>query len=266
MSSGWHVVKYGGSLGEAALKGFAADVATLARQGLRLLVVHGGGPEVSRWSERLGLEPRWLGGLRVTDAETLALAEMVLAGRVSKALSAAITAAGVPALGLSALDAGLIEAVPYPAASGLGCVARPGRVDTALLEHLADGGWLTVLAPIAALGGEHYNVNADDVAAAVAGALRADELIMLTDVAGIWESGGGELRFLERATADRLRELLESGEIAGGMRPKVLAALQALSLGAHRARIIDGRTEHALVRAIDDPHLGTELLGEVAEA
>ncbi|MBX5465390.1 MAG: acetylglutamate kinase [Clostridia bacterium] len=249
------MVKHGGSLG-GGLGSLPGDLGRLAASGLRPVVVHGGGPELSRWSARLGIEPRWRDGLRVTDAATLELAEMVLAGRVNRRLTAALAAAGLPAVGLAGLDGGLLEVAPAAPEEGLGFVARVRRVEPALLETLAAGGFLPVVAPLGRAGEQTYNINADQVAAALAAALGAT-LVLLTDVPGV--SAGGSWR--TRLEPGEARALLASGEAAGGMRPKLEACLEALAGGAPRVVIVDGRAPHALLRALGGEleGVGTEL-------
>ncbi|MDI3298690.1 MAG: acetylglutamate kinase [Bacillota bacterium] len=249
------MVKHGGSLGEG-LGTLAADLARLMAAGLKTVLVHGGGPELSSWSGRLGIRPRWRDGLRVTDEATLELAEMVLAGRVNRRLTTALGAAGLPAVGVAGVDGGLLELAPSAPEEGLGYVARVRGVQPALLETLLAGGFLPVVAPVGRVGGQTYNINADQVAAALAAALGAT-LVLLTDVPGV--TAGGTWR--TRLAPEEARALLASGEASGGMRPKLEACLEALARGAARVVIVDGRAPHALLRALGGglEGVGTEL-------
>ncbi|HEY8552175.1 MAG TPA: acetylglutamate kinase [Thermaerobacter sp.] len=233
--------------------GVLRDVAMLRALGVRPVVVHGGGKAITAWLDRLGLPARFVDGLRVTDAATLAVVEMVLAGQVNKALVTGLNqAAGRPiAVGLSGCDAGLLVARPKrPAGRDLGYVGEIVRVNTAFLLQLLDAGFVPVIAPLAVgEGGTRYNVNADDAAAAVAGALRAEKLVFLTDVPGVMADvdGDGEPETVSRLDADTARAFIARGEIRGGMVPKVEAGLRALAAGAGSVHIVDGRRPYALL-------------------
>ncbi len=219
-----------------------------------LCVVHGGGDEVSALQRRLGLEPRFVGGRRVTEEADIALLRMALSGLSNKQLVAALVGAGVPAVGLSGEDAGLIAA-RLSADPALGLVGTPSAVNVALLRHMLSGGYLPVLSPVArrqgvaGLGAEALNVNGDDAAAAIASALRADELLMVADVPGVLVAGVP----CDVLTAEAARALIVSGEASGGMAAKLEAALAALARGVSRVRIGD-------VGAITSAERGTSIV------
>ena len=266
MLAGWHhlhacvgrtiVVKYGGAaMGRPELRAsFAADIVRLQRAGVRPIVVHGGGPQIDALMRRVGKSPRFVDGLRVTDAETMELVEMVLAGTINSEVVALLNRHGGRAVGLTGKDAGLILAhreahrLPSGEIVDLGLVGEIERVDAAPLEILEDHALIPVVAPIAAgRDGETYNVNADYVAAALAAAVHAVMLLQVTDVPGIRDAAGRLVRHLDRAGVERL---VDTGVIDGGMRPKTDAALRALAGGVERVKIIDGRHPHAVALAV----------------
>lgn len=230
------VVKIGGRACEApgALRELAAEAASLSGD---LLFVHGGGAEVSHWCGRLGIAPRFIDGLRVTDAATLEVAAAVLAGLANKRLVAALREAGVDAVGLAALDGGIVELAPHPDAARLGAVGAVRRVDAALLRALWDGGRVPVLASIGAGSGALLNVNADDLAAALAPALGAGALVLLCDTPGVMLDGA-IVPALDRAALDRA---LAHPGVTGGMRAKLHAAAAALDGGVTRVAIASWR-------------------------
>ena len=209
------VVKLGGRVLEApgAAQELAREIATLGA--VPLLLVHGGGAEVTRWSERLGLLPRFHEGLRVTDPETLDIAVAVLAGLANKRLVAALRAGGVDAVGIAALDGGAVEIEPHPDAAFLGAVGRVRRVRTEFLNQVLDAGRVPVMASIGAFEGRLANVNADDLAAGLAGALGASLLVLLSDTPGLLLGGS----LVDRLEARAIAELLYHPEVTGGMRP-----------------------------------------------
>jgi acetylglutamate kinase len=229
------VIKIGGaSLGGGADPVVAA-AARHARRGGRTLVVHGGGSEITAWCRRLGIESRFRDGLRVTDADTADVVEMVLAGRVGRALAAAFTAAGVPAVSLSGKDAGLFAVEPLD--PGLGQVGHLGRVEAGVLAALWGAGLLPVVAPVGpGPGGRTFNVNADDAAADLAAALGAATLLLVSDVPGVLVDG----RLLPRCSPAQAEELIAAGVVTAGMVPKVRACLRAVAAGVGRAVITDG--------------------------
>jgi acetylglutamate kinase len=248
------VVKYGGhAMGEGG-NSFARDVVLLKQVGIHPIVVHGGGPQIGLMLKRLGIESRFVDGLRVTDAETMEVVEMVLAGTINKQLVAAINAEGGCAIGLTGKDGGLIEAkkVLRSKVEGdvrteidLGFVGEPQRVAAGVLETLQRSDIIPVIAPIGVgAGGETYNINADTVAGAVAAALKATRLLLLTDVAGVLDA---DKRLLSEITAAVARRMIADGVIYGGMIPKVETCLDAVDGGVEAAVILDGRVPHALL-------------------
>ena len=226
----------------------------LKQVGIHPIVVHGGGPQIGLMLKRLGIESRFVDGLRVTDAETMEVVEMVLAGTINKQLVAAINAEGGCAIGLTGKDGGLIEAkkVLRSKVEGdvrteidLGFVGEPQRVAAGVLETFQRSDIIPVIAPIGVgAGGETYNINADTVAGAVAAALKATRLLLLTDVAGVLDA---DKRLLSEITAAAARRMIADGVIYGGMIPKVETCLDAVDGGVEAAVILDGRVPHALL-------------------
>lgn len=259
------VIKYGGAamvdedLKAAVLK----DVVLLHYVGMRPVVVHGGGPEVSALMRRLGKEPEFHKGLRVTDAETMEIAEMVLAGRTNKHLVDGLQRAGGRAVGLSGKDDRLILARKLSSHGGepvdLGFVGDIVELRTELLFHLLDAGYIPVLSSVGVgVDGTSYNINADTLAGRLAAELGASKFIMLTDVRGILTDPKNEATLISRVTAAEIRERIADGTIGGGMIPKVEACLEATTGGVDRAHIIDGRLPHALLMEIfTDQGIGT---------
>lgn len=257
------VVKYGGNaLADASdgVDAFAADVALLHSVGVRVVVVHGGGPQISQLSERLGLPTRFVDGRRVTDDATLEVAKMVLLGLVNPRVVGAVTGAGAPAAGIAGTDGGLLTATLSD--PRLGRVGDVAAIDPAVLTSLLDDGVVPVVAPLGRLpdGGE-CNVNADAVAGAIAAALGADKLIVLTNVAGLYEQfgvEGVEPTLLSEVSLEGLRAWLAEGTLHAGMAPKVAAVVAALDAGVARAHLLDGRVEHALLLEVfTDEGIGT---------
>ncbi len=218
------------------------DLVAFQRLGINTIVVHGGGSEITAWMERLGLEARFVDGLRVTDQAAMQLALMTLAGKVNKELVAQVAQRGGRAVGLSGVDGQILQARRKDAR--LGFVGEIFHVDLTALTDLAGAGFVPIVAPIAI--GEDYqalNVNADTAAAAIATAIRAEKLIFLTDVPGVIHTNG---EVISRLSVEEAAELIEAGTISGGMIPKVQACISALEQ-VERAHIIDGRQEHALI-------------------
>lgn len=248
------VVKFGGSAlvgageGPAAerLATFATDIVLMRSVGMLPVVVHGGGPQIGELMGRLGKTPEWKDGLRVTDAETLEIARMVLVGKVNREIVTAINVHGPLAVGVSGEDAGMIQALPVDPA--LGYVGDVSRVQPELLTRLLAQDLVPVVATIGVgEDGQVYNINADTAAGAVAKALKAEKLVFLTDVEGIRTDPDDPATLLSQVTAPDLDVVLGRGGIVGGMLPKVAAALDAVASGVAQVHILDGREPHALL-------------------
>ena len=246
------VVKYGGAaMKDSTLKDkVIRDIVFLSCVGVRPVVVHGGGPEINSWLDKLGIEPQFKHGLRVTDAATMDVVEMVLVGRVNKELVSLISRAGGSAVGLCGKDGNLIKARPE-GREGIGFVGEVTSVDVRLLESLLKDGYIPVVSSVAAdEQGQAYNVNADTVAGELAAALGAEKLILLTDTAGILKDYKDPSTLFPRLDIQEARELIESGIVSGGMIPKVKCCVRSLAQGVRAAHIIDGRIPHALLLEI----------------
>ncbi|HEY6292627.1 MAG TPA: acetylglutamate kinase [Terriglobia bacterium] len=255
------VIKFAGALLERpegdAYQSLASQVAELERQGHELLVVHGGGRIFTATLERLGIKSRFVDGLRVTDRETRDVALMVLGGLLNKQLAAAVSAAGQPAVGVSAGDSGCFRAKPLSRPPGLGFVGELTGVNAPFFESL----WAAGLVPVAAClglgpGNEIYNINADQMAASAAEYLAAERLIYVTDVAGVLE--GSDV--LEAVECDRIEELVESGIVSGGMVLKLEACRRALEAGVDDVRIVGGEIPGSLLAAAAGQGAGTRVL------
>jgi acetylglutamate kinase len=256
------VIKYGGSILTRVAGTIIEDLVLLQGAGIYPVMVHGGGPEISRMLERLGRTPQFVEGLRVTDDETMEIVEMVLSGRANKTLVGRIIKAGGSAVGLSGRDARLFEAAPLRTPPGLGRVGQVAAVHPEIVHLLTQGGHIPVVASVGIdAEGEALNLNADHAAAALAQALVASKLIILTDVEGIYHEVNGRRELLSVATVTEARALLEDGTIAQGMIPKVEAALAAISGGVPSAHIISGEVPHALlVELFTEEGVGTMLV------
>ena len=260
------VIKYGGAAMEhAELKEpFARDVVLLRLVGIRPVIVHGGGPQIGALMKRLGKEPKFVGGMRVTDAETVEIVEMVLVGKINKEIVGLIDLHGGRAVGLSGKDGRLLQARKrlHRTAEGemvdIGLVGEVEAVDVAVIRLLEEHGLIPVIAPVGVgVGGETYNINADLVAGDIAAALGAEKLIHLTDVQGIL---GEDKRLISTLTRRDAERLIKANVIDGGMLPKVESALRALEGGAAKAHIIDGRVPHAiLLEVFTNEGIGTEI-------
>jgi acetylglutamate kinase len=256
------VIKYGGAAmeDEALREGFARDVVLLKYVGLNPIVVHGGGPDITAYMERLGLPVRFVGGLRVSDRDTVEVAKMVLVGKVNKEIVLRLNRHGQSAVGLCGDDGSLFRVTRRPAPEGqdIGFVGAIERVNVDVLHHVS----LDYIPVIASVGadrdGNSYNVNADEAAGAVAGALGAYKIIFLTDVEGWLSDPNDPDSLIGQATALEVAERL--GELDGGMRPKLAACVQAINSGAGSAHIIDGRIPHSLLLELfTDAGIGTKI-------
>ena len=246
------VVKYGGAaMKESTLKDkVIRDVVFLSCVGLRPVVVHGGGPEINSWLDKLGIEPQFKDGLRVTDAPTMDVVEMVLVGRVNKEIVSLINQAGGCAVGLCGKDGNLIKARPE-GREGIGFVGEVSNVDIKLIDSLVKSGYIPVVSSVAADDkGQAYNINADTVAGELAAALGAEKLILLTDTAGILRNYKDPSTLIAKVDIQEARNLIASGVVSGGMIPKVNCCVRSLAQGVRATHIIDGRIPHALLLEI----------------
>jgi acetylglutamate kinase len=241
------VIKYGGAAmtDEALRDDFATDVVLLKYVGLNPVIVHGGGPDITRYMERLGMEVRFVEGMRVSDPETVEIAKMVLLGKVNADIVMRLNRHGQPAVGLSGEDGALFQINPHPNAEEVGFVGEIERVDVNVLNHIA-ADYIPVIASAGVdREGNSYNINADTAAGKVAAALGAYKTIFLTDVEGWLEHPEDPSSLLSRVTVDEVEAGLVG--VSGGMRPKLEACLEAIRGGAQTAQIIDGRRPHALL-------------------
>jgi acetylglutamate kinase len=264
------VIKFGGNamIDEELKSSFAEDIALLKFVGIDPVVVHGGGPQIDRALDRLGIQSRFVRGMRVTDEPTMEVVEMVLGGQINKAIVSLVNGHGGKAVGLSGKDGGLFlaEKMLVPAAEGgelvdVGSVGRITRVDPSVIQALDASDFIPVIAPIAGgEGGESYNVNADLAAGKIAEALQAEKLILLTDVDGIHDETGELLRTV---SSGQVPALVERGVIGGGMIPKVECCVDALRAGVKKTHVIDGRKRHAvLLEIFTEEGVGTEVVWE----
>ena len=256
------LVKYGGhAMSDAGAEDtFAGDIVLLKQVGINPIVVHGGGPQIGQMLQRLGIKSNFIDGLRVTDAETMEVVEMVLAGTVNKQLVGAINSAGGCAVGLTGKDGGLIRARKLKRnGADLGFVGEPERIEGGVLATFRQSDIIPVIAPIGVgAGGETYNINADTVAGAVAGAVKAARFLLLTDVPGVLD---GEKRLIPELSAAQARRLIADGTISGGMIPKVETCLAAVDGGVEAAVIVDGRVPHAILLELFSEGAGTLIRG-----
>jgi acetylglutamate kinase len=252
------VVKYGGhAMGDETMASqFARDIVLLKQVGINPIVVHGGGPQIGQMLERLNIKSTFVDGLRVTDSKTVEVVEMVLAGSINKSIVAAINKVGGCAVGLCGKDGGLITARKVTRTKrdpdsniervlDLGFVGEPDRINPAILETLAKSDIIPVVAPVGiGADGETYNINADTVAGAIAGAVRAARMLMMTDVTGVLDK---QKALISRLSVAQVKTLIEDGTISGGMIPKVETCLYAVDRGVEASVIIDGRVPHAIL-------------------
>jgi acetylglutamate kinase len=241
------VVKYGGhAMGDAdAAEDFAEDVVLLKAVGINPIVVHGGGPQIGAALKAQGIESRFVDGLRVTDAATMKVAEMVLSGAINKEIVSWISAEGGRAVGISGKDGKLVTASKVQGEVDLGFVGEPDDVDTRILDTISKAGMIPVVAPIGVgADGQTYNINADTMAGALAIATGAERLFLLTDVPGVLDK---DKRLLSDLTPVRIADLKEDGTISGGMIPKLQTCIDAVEGGVDAAVILDGRVPHAML-------------------
>jgi acetylglutamate kinase len=267
------VIKYGGhAMGDATLADrFARDIVLLRQVGINPVVVHGGGPQIGSMLERLRIQSEFVDGLRVTDQATVEIVEMVLSGSINKQIVSAINAAGGMAVGLSGKDGNLIQAQKLRRTKretdsniekilDLGFVGEPERINPGILEAMEESDIIPVIAPIGVgANGETYNINADTAAGAIASALAARRLLMLTDIVGVLDK---DKNLIPDLSLDQAQALIKDGTIAGGMIPKVETCMNAVDRGVEAAVILDGRVPHALLLEIFTSHGAGTLIGD----
>ncbi|GBF98717.1 acetylglutamate kinase [Raphidocelis subcapitata] len=258
------VVKYGGAaMKDPTLKaGVITDLVLLWTVGIRPVLVHGGGPEINSWLTKLGIQPEFKNGLRVTDGPTMEVVEMVLGGRVNKSLVSLIQQAGGKAVGLCGKDGDLLRARQM-VEKDIGYVGEVTRVDATLLRSLVSSGYIPVVATVATdESGQALNVNADTAAGEIAAALQAEKLILMTDVPGVLRDKDDVSTKFAELNIKRSRELMQEGIIAGGMIPKVQCCVRCISQGVNATHIIDGRSRHSiLMELLTDEGVGTMITG-----
>lgn len=256
------VIKYGGNAmtDEALKESVTKDIVLLRYVGMQPVVVHGGGPEITELMEKIGKKPEFVGGLRVTDAETMEIVEMVLAGKTNKSIASLVNRQGGKAVGLSGKDGSLLVArKAMPGGVDLGYVGAIVQINTEIVQILIREGYVPVIASIA-VGehGESYNVNADHVAGELAGALKAAKLVMLTDVQGVYRDFSDKSSLISELSSREAEELIHAGRVDKGMIPKIEACVTAIRGGVEKAHVIDGTIPHALLMEIfTDKGIGT---------
>ncbi len=260
------VVKYGGSamVDEELKKRVIEDVTLLKLVGFKPIIVHGGGKEISSMVKRLGMEPKFVNGLRVTDEETMDVAEMVL-NKVNKSLVQLVQSLGVRAIGISGKDGGLLQVdKKYSDGQDIGFVGDIKKVDPKILYDLLEKDFLPIVAPIGLDDNfDTYNINADDAACAIAKAVSAEKLAFLTDIEGLYKDINDKSSFISRLTADEADQLISDGFIGGGMLPKLNNCTQAIRNGVNRVHILDGRIPHCLLLEIfTNEGIGTAIVAD----
>ncbi|MGB0563349.1 MAG: acetylglutamate kinase [Spirulinaceae cyanobacterium] len=257
------VIKYGGAaMKEGHLKSkVVRDIVFLSCVGVRPIVIHGGGPEINTWLGKLNIEPQFKDGLRVTDADTMDVVEMVLVGRVNKEIVALINQSGGSAVGLCGKDGNLITARQV-GNKDVGFVGEVSSIDIGLIQALVEKGYVPIISSVAAdEEGQAFNINADTVAGEIAAALQAEKLILLTDTAGILLDYQDPSTLLDRLDIQQARALINDGTVAGGMIPKVNCCVRSLAQGVKAAHILDGRIPHALLlEVLTDTGIGSMIV------
>jgi len=267
------VIKYGGNamINDDLKEKVIEDITLMKYVGMRPVIVHGGGPDITEFLHKVGKESKFVSGLRVTDAETVQIAEMVLVGKINTEIVSLLNNRGIRAVGLSGKDANLIRARKKLATVhengkvsqvDIGYVGEVEKINVDILNDLLDQDYIPVIAPIGSgKDRESYNINADYVAAEVAGALNAEKLLLLTDIEGIYGDYHDKSTFISTLTQSEAKAMIKDGTIAGGMIPKVEACLCALAAGAGKTHIIDGRLDHSLILEVfTSQGIGTEVI------
>lgn len=258
------VIKYGGNamIDENLKQGVARDIVLMHCVGMQPILVHGGGPEISSLMKKMGKEPEFVNGLRVTDAETMEIVEMALAGKTNKGIVSLINGEGAKAVGLSGKDANLIVAEKADTEVDLGFVGKVTEINADILIDLLQHGYIPVISSVAiGTNGESFNVNADHIAGEIAAKVCAEKLIMMTDVPGIYGSYGDESTFISELKTSDASKMIREGKIGSGMIPKVEACITALKGGVPRTHIVDGTKPHSLLMEIfTDTGIGTMIM------
>jgi len=260
------VIKYGGAaMTDCALKQkVMQDIVLMKYVGMHPIVVHGGGPEINTMLERLNIETSFINGLRVTDRETMEIVEMVLGGKVNKEIVSGLNASGGKAIGISGKDGGLLEARAMDTSGQMGFVGEVSQVNPQIIETVIENGYIPVIAPIGIdKDYQSYNINADLVAAAIAVAMKADKLVLLTDVPGLLRDPKNSQSLISVLKLSEVEDYIADGTIAGGMRPKVQCCVEAVAGGVGRTHIIDGRVPHSILLEIfTDEGVGTMVVDQ----
>ena len=263
------VIKYGGSamVDEELKKKVIEDVTLLKLVGFKPIIVHGGGKEISKWVEKVGMEPKFINGLRVTDEDTMEVAEMVL-GKVNKSLVQLVEELGVRAIGISGKDGGLLKVEKkYSNGEDIGFVGDVKKVNADILYDLLEKDFLPIICPIG-LDDEYntYNINADDAACAIARAVKAEKLAFLTDIEGVYKNPEDPKTLISELTVKEAKKLISDGYIGGGMLPKLNNCIEAIENGVSRVHILDGRIPHCLLLEIfTNKGIGTAIKNDVDE-
>lgn len=261
MSQNCFVMKCGGSTLAALPEVFFEDLRSLQEAGVVPVIVHGGGPAINQLLTAMQIETEFVGGLRKTDERVLEVVEMVLGGQINKQIVRLIAKAGGRAIGISGIDGGLIQAVPAANAHEIGLVGEVKQVDASILRGIIEMGYMPVVAPLGIdEAGQHYNINADTAAGAVASQLGVERMIVVTDVPGILRTMDGEKRVMPAVTVEEIEAMIASGEIYGGMIPKVRAAVQCIQGQVKEVMIVDGSEPKVLSRVIGGEALGTRIV------
>jgi len=260
------VVKYGGSamVDEELKRSVISDVTLLKLVGFKPIIVHGGGKEISSWVKKLGMEPKFINGLRVTDEETMEIAEMVL-NRVNKGLATMVQQLGVKAVGISGKDGGLLTVEKkYSEGQDIGYVGEITEVNPKILFDLLEKDFLPIVCPVGLdKNFDTYNINADDAACAIAKAMKAEKLAFLTDIEGVYRDYDKKDSLISEIRVSEAKKLLDSGMIGGGMLPKLSNCIEAIESGVSRVHILDGRIKHSiLLEVFSNKGIGTAILGD----
>ena len=256
------VIKYGGSalINENIKQTLIQDIALMKLVGMHPVIVHGGGPDINAFLEQMNIQSKFINGLRVTDEKTMEIVEMILAGKLNKHIITEIEKQGVKAVGISGKDGGIIKAKKIEK-DGIdyGCVGDIVSIDTTLIQSLINNDFIPVIAPIGKdENGVTYNINADYAAVAIAGALKAEKLVFLTDVEGVMRDINDPDSIMSFISANKIQKLIDEGIISGGMIPKVECCMEGIRKGVNNVHILDGRVEHCLILEIFTPEgIGT---------